>query len=45
MKNLGEKNHGKIFDVIKEKVQLWKPVEKDIYREFTKYKKSIGYNK
>ena len=44
MKNLGEKNHGKIFDVNKDKIQLWKPIEKDIYREFTKYKKSIGQN-
>ena len=39
MKNLGEKNHGKVFDVFNLKIKLWKPVENDVYREYEKYKK------
>lgn len=30
MKNLGEKNHGKIFDVENGILKIWKPVEKDV---------------
>lgn len=40
MKNLGEKNHGKIFDVENGIVKIWKPVEKDVYREYLKFKKN-----
>ena len=40
MKNLGEKNHGKVFDVQSGIVKLWKPVEKDVYFEYSKYKNS-----
>lgn len=40
MKNLGEKNHGKIFEVENGIVKIWKPVEKDVYREYSKYKKA-----
>tara|TARA_R110002167_G_scaffold224321_1_gene429738 strand:+ start:222 stop:545 length:324 start_codon:yes stop_codon:yes gene_type:complete len=41
MKNFGQKNHGKIFDVIDSKITLWKPIEKDIYREYDSYKKTL----
>jgi len=42
MKNFGEKNHGKIFDVFNSKITLWKPIEKDVYREYERYKKYLG---
>ena len=39
MKNFGEKNHGKVFDILGSVIKLWKPVENDIYREYEKFKK------
>jgi hypothetical protein len=37
MKNFGEKNHGKVFDQIDEKVYLWKPVREFVTEEYRKY--------
>ncbi|MUM77750.1 hypothetical protein GKC30_08895 [Pseudodesulfovibrio sp. F-1] len=39
MKIFGERNHGKVFDVIDGKVTLWSPVKDFIKIEFDKYKK------
>lgn len=37
MKSFGERNHGKVFDVIDGKVTLWSPVKDFIQIEFKKY--------
>src|SRR5680860_1536027 len=31
MKNFGEKNHGKIFELYDKHIKLWKPLEKEVY--------------
>jgi len=42
MKNFGEKNHGKIFEVSEGIITLWKPLKKEIYLHYTNYKREIS---
>ena len=42
MKNFGEKNHGKIFEILDSKIKLWKPVKNEVYIEYKKFKKVNG---
>lgn len=38
MKNFGEKNHGKVFNEVGNKIFLWEPVRNFIEKEYEKYK-------
>ncbi len=38
MKNFGEKNHGKVFNEVGNKISLWEPVRIFIEKEYEKYK-------
>lgn len=37
MCQFGEKNHGKVFDLINDEVRLWKPIKEIVLREYKKY--------
>ncbi|OEJ98625.1 hypothetical protein A8C32_05350 [Flavivirga aquatica] len=45
MKNFGEKNHGKIFEVIDTNITLWKPLKKEIYLHYKNYKRELSSKK
>ncbi len=38
MKNFGKRNHGKVFDTINGKVELWLPVKDFVQNEYNKHK-------
>lgn len=38
MKNFGEKNHGKVFNEVGDKIFLWEPVRDFVEKEYEKYK-------
>lgn len=39
MKNLGEKNHAKVFEESGSRVTLWEPVRKFVKNEYKRYNK------
>jgi hypothetical protein len=39
MSQFGKKNHGKVFEVNKDEVRLWEPVESFIKAEYNEYQK------
>jgi hypothetical protein len=45
MKNFGEKNHGKIFEVSDGVVTIWKPLKKEIYLHYADYNKEVSSQK
>tara|TARA_R110002050_G_scaffold264951_3_gene405926 strand:- start:284 stop:1489 length:1206 start_codon:yes stop_codon:yes gene_type:complete len=45
MKNFGEKNHGKIFEVSHTNITIWKPLKKEIYLHYNNYKRELSSKK
>lgn len=41
MKNFGEKNHAKVFELIGDKVELWKPIKIFVEEEYKKFLKTF----
>lgn len=41
MSQFGKKNHGKVFEVVKDEIQLWEPVSKFILEMYQEYQKEF----